>query len=114
MDYGSQDDCAEVDYPGVAFEVSEDITSGKLDRAILVCGTGLGMAIAACKVPGIRAVTAHDTYSGGTRTEKQQCPSVDDGCQSNWYRSRDESCGNVSCSRNSRRKLGKKSAANYG
>lgn len=63
VDYGSQDDCTEVDYPGVAFEASEAITSGKLDRAILVCGTGLGMAIAACKVPGIRAVTAHDTYS---------------------------------------------------
>ena len=63
VDYGSQDDCTEVDYPGVAFNVSEDINEGKLDRAILVCGTGLGMAIAAGKVPGIRAVTAHDTYS---------------------------------------------------
>jgi ribose 5-phosphate isomerase B len=63
VDYGSQDECTEVDYPGVAFEVSEDIINDKLDRAILVCGTGLGMAIAACKVPGIRAITAHDTYS---------------------------------------------------
>jgi ribose 5-phosphate isomerase B len=63
VDYGSQDECTEVDYPEVAFEVSEDIINDKLDRAILVCGTGLGMAIAACKVPGIRAITAHDTYS---------------------------------------------------
>lgn len=63
VDYGSQDDCTEVDYPGVAFNASEDINGGKIDRAILVCGTGLGMAIAAGKVPGIRAVTAHDTYS---------------------------------------------------
>lgn len=63
VDYGSQDDCTEVDYPAVAFDVAEDINKGKLERGILVCGTGLGMAIAACKVPGIRAVTAHDTYS---------------------------------------------------
>ncbi|MDS9472577.1 RpiB/LacA/LacB family sugar-phosphate isomerase [Sporosarcina pasteurii] len=63
VDYGSQDNCTEVDYPEVAFEVSDGINRGTLDRAILVCGTGLGMAIAACKVPGIRAVTAHDTYS---------------------------------------------------
>lgn len=63
VDFGSQDDCTEVDYPGVAFEVSEKINNGQLDRGILVCGTGLGMAIAAGKVPGIRAVTAHDPYS---------------------------------------------------
>lgn len=63
VDFGSQDDCTEVDYPAVAFDVSEAINNHQLDRGILVCGTGLGMAIAAGKVPGIRAVTAHDTYS---------------------------------------------------
>ena len=39
------------------------IAQGKADRALLVCGTGLGVAIAANKVPGIRAVTAHDSFS---------------------------------------------------
>lgn len=37
--------------------------SGKADRALLICGTGLGVAIAANKVPGVRAVTAHDSFS---------------------------------------------------
>jgi len=63
IDYGSKDDCTEIDYPGVAFEVGMDIMNNQLDRGILVCGTGLGMAIAACKVPGIRAATTHDVYS---------------------------------------------------
>ncbi|MGE7667713.1 ribose 5-phosphate isomerase B [Ureibacillus composti] len=55
--------CREVDYPGVAFEVGEAVRTGEVERGILLCGTGLGMAIAAGKVPGIRAVTCHDTYS---------------------------------------------------
>ncbi len=64
VDFGSKDSCKEVDYPEVAFEVAESINKDELDRGILLCGTGLGMAIAAGKVPGIRAVTCHDTYSG--------------------------------------------------
>ncbi|WP_342511857.1 ribose 5-phosphate isomerase B [Sporosarcina sp. FSL K6-1522] len=63
VDYGSQDSCTEVDYPAVAFDVSVAINEKQLDRAILVCGTGIGMAIAAGKVPGIRAALCHDTYS---------------------------------------------------
>lgn len=51
------------DYPHVAVEAARLVASGAVDRALLVCGTGLGVAIAANKVPGIRAVTAHDTYS---------------------------------------------------
>ncbi|MET4094130.1 ribose-5-phosphate isomerase [Arthrobacter sp. UYCu712] len=50
-------------YPSVAIAAAELIAAGKADRALLVCGTGLGVAIAANKVPGIRAVTAHDSYS---------------------------------------------------
>ena len=49
-----------VDYPDVAAEVAEAVARGEHDRALLVCGTGLGMAIAANKVPGVRAATAHD------------------------------------------------------
>ncbi|GAA1763789.1 ribose-5-phosphate isomerase [Kocuria aegyptia] len=51
------------DYPHVAVEAARKVASGEADRALLVCGTGLGVAISANKVPGIRAVTAHDSYS---------------------------------------------------
>lgn len=50
-------------YPTVAIEAAERVASGEADRALLICGTGLGVAIAANKVPGIRAVTAHDSFS---------------------------------------------------
>jgi ribose 5-phosphate isomerase B len=50
-------------YPSVAIAAAELIASGEADRALLVCGTGLGVAIAANKVPGVRAVTAHDSFS---------------------------------------------------
>jgi ribose 5-phosphate isomerase B len=53
----------EQDYPDVAAEVAEAVSRGEHDRALLVCGTGLGMAITANKVPGVRAATAHDAYS---------------------------------------------------
>ena len=49
-------------YPNVAVEAAEKIAAGEADRALLICGTGLGVAIAANKVSGIRAVTAHDLY----------------------------------------------------
>ena len=50
-------------YPNIAIAAAKLIAAGKADRALLVCGTGLGVAIAANKVSGIRAVTAHDSYS---------------------------------------------------
>ncbi|KAA9158335.1 ribose-5-phosphate isomerase [Microbacterium lushaniae] len=50
-------------YPTIAIAAAERVAAGDADRAILICGTGLGVAIAANKVPGIRAVTAHDSYS---------------------------------------------------
>ena len=52
-----------VDYPDVAFEVAEAVARGDHDRGILICGTGIGMSIAANKVPGVRAAQAHDAYS---------------------------------------------------
>ncbi|GAA4871456.1 MULTISPECIES: ribose-5-phosphate isomerase [Saccharopolyspora] len=51
------------DYPHVAVAAARLVAEGKADRALLVCGTGLGVAISANKVPGVRAVTAHDGYS---------------------------------------------------
>jgi ribose 5-phosphate isomerase B len=52
-----------VDYPDVAERVALAIRNGQSDRAILICGTGIGMAIAANKVAGVRAALAHDVYS---------------------------------------------------
>ncbi len=53
----------DVDYPDVARDVAEAIAAGREQRAILICGTGIGMAITANKVPGVRAAQAHDVYS---------------------------------------------------
>lgn len=50
-------------YPHIGATAARLIADGKADRALLVCGTGLGVAISANKVPGVRAVTAHDSFS---------------------------------------------------
>ena len=52
-----------VDYPDIAVQVAKDVAAKKSDRAILICGTGIGMAITANKVPGVYAACAHDTFS---------------------------------------------------
>lgn len=62
VDFGCHSEDA-VDYPDVAFEVSEAVSEGKVERGILVCGTGIGVCISANKYPGIRAALAHDVYS---------------------------------------------------
>lgn len=60
-DVGSYDP-APVDFPDIAGKLCGLITSGKVDRGILVCGTGVGASIAANKVPGIRAALLHDVH----------------------------------------------------
>ena len=50
-------------YANLSERVAKDVLAGKYDRAILVCGTGIGVCISANKVPGIRAALTHDTYS---------------------------------------------------
>src|SRR5699024_10696489 len=50
----------EITYPAVSFLAAEKISAGEVDRAVLICGTGVGTAIAANKVRGVRAATAHD------------------------------------------------------
>lgn len=62
IDVGVSDD-ENTAYPHVAVEAARLVADGAADRAILICGTGLGVAISANKVPGIRAVTAHDSFS---------------------------------------------------
>ncbi|MGO2789204.1 MAG: RpiB/LacA/LacB family sugar-phosphate isomerase, partial [Staphylococcus saprophyticus] len=54
---------AETDYPDVAAEVGKSIQQGENERGILICGTGIGVAITANKIKGIRAALAHDYYS---------------------------------------------------
>lgn len=61
-DFGTQDEKS-VDYPDYALKVGREIAEGHHDLGILVCGTGLGMCIAANKIHGVRAVTAHDVFS---------------------------------------------------
>jgi ribose 5-phosphate isomerase B len=68
IDIGCGNSETPVDYPDVAFELAERVSDGEFDRGILVCGTGIGMAIVANKVPGIRAACCHDVYS----TERAQ------------------------------------------
>jgi ribose 5-phosphate isomerase B len=62
VDYGCYSE-EEVDYPGVAFNVATAVSEGELERGILICGTGIGMSIAANKVPNIRSAQCHDVYS---------------------------------------------------
>lgn len=63
-------DCtAPVDYPDYAFPAAQKVANGEADRGILVCGTGIGMSIAANKVKGIRCALAHDTFSAKATRE---------------------------------------------
>jgi ribose 5-phosphate isomerase B len=61
-DYGTYDN-KPVLYPDIAFAVAHAVADGKHDRGILICGTGIGMAISANKVKGIRAAVCHDPFS---------------------------------------------------
>lgn len=62
-----------VDYPDTARLAAEAVRGGAADRAILVCGSGAGVAVAACKFPNIRAVVAHDTYTAHQSVEHDDC-----------------------------------------
>ena len=63
VDLGTDRDTERIDYPDKARELGEAIREGRAQRGILVCGSGVGAAIAACKMPGIRAAICHDVYS---------------------------------------------------
>jgi ribose 5-phosphate isomerase B len=58
-----------VDYPDVARAASEAVRRGDAERAVAVCGSGAGVAVAASKIPGIRAYVAHDTYTAHQAVE---------------------------------------------
>ncbi|MCM3538603.1 ribose 5-phosphate isomerase B [Priestia endophytica] len=58
-----------VDYPDYAIPVAEKVTRGEVDRGILICGTGIGMSIAANKVMGVRCALVHDLFSAKATRE---------------------------------------------
>jgi len=63
LDLGVDTDAVRVDYPDRARAVGEAILDGRAERAVLVCGSGVGASVAACKIDGIRAAICHDAYS---------------------------------------------------
>jgi len=63
VDLGTDTDAVRIDYPDKARELGEAILDGRAERGILVCGSGVGAAVAACKIAGIRAAICHDVYS---------------------------------------------------
>ncbi len=63
LDLGVDTDAVRVDYPDSARAVGEAILRGEADRAVLVCGSGVGASVAACKIDGVRAAVCHDAYS---------------------------------------------------
>ena len=63
LDLGTDTDAVRIDYPDKARELGEVIQDGRAERGILVCGSGVGASVAACKLAGIRAAICHDVYS---------------------------------------------------
>ncbi len=63
VDLGTHDGSQPDDYPDYAAAVAEQVASGRCDRGLLICGSGVGVTVAANKVPGVRACMCHDSYS---------------------------------------------------
>ncbi len=63
VDLGTDSGAERIDYPDKAREIGEAILDGRAERGVLVCGSGVGASVAACKLPGIRAAICHDVYS---------------------------------------------------
>lgn len=63
LDLGTDTDAVRIDYPDKAAELGAALKDGRAERGVLVCGSGVGAAVAACKIAGIRAAICHDVYS---------------------------------------------------
>lgn len=72
-DVGVSADDPDAPYPQVGLAAAERIAAGAADRGILICGTGIGMSISANKVSGIRATTAHDSFSAERSVLSNNC-----------------------------------------
>lgn len=73
QDHGVRESNDERPYPPLGIAAAEAVAKGDADRAVLVCGTGIGMCISANKVPGIRATVAHDPYSAERSVKSNDC-----------------------------------------
>jgi ribose 5-phosphate isomerase B len=73
VDFGTHNDSEKVLYPNIAEAVSQSVSDGNQDYGILICGTGIGMAISANKVPGIRAAVCHDAFSTERSKKSNDC-----------------------------------------
>jgi ribose 5-phosphate isomerase B len=72
QDFGTDSETA-CDYPDLAYPVAEAVARGEFERGILICGSGVGMVVAANKVKGIRCVNAYDTYSAKQSRQHGDC-----------------------------------------
>lgn len=61
------------DYPDTAIKAANAVLDGSAERAVIVCGSGAGVSVAACKVPGIRAASGHDTYTAAQCVSHDNC-----------------------------------------
>jgi ribose 5-phosphate isomerase B len=68
LDLGTADD-----YPDVALSVGRAVAGGEAERGVIVCGSGAGVSVAACKLPGIRATVAHDHYTAAQMVGHDNC-----------------------------------------
>ncbi|SFB12680.1 ribose 5-phosphate isomerase B [Acetitomaculum ruminis DSM 5522] len=69
VDFGSKNPEEKVDYPLKGQEVAESLIAGEIDKAVLICGTGIGISLSANKVPGIRAAVCSEPYSARLSVE---------------------------------------------
>jgi ribose 5-phosphate isomerase B len=69
IDYGAFDPAVKVNYPEKGQQVAEALIRGEIDKGVLICGTGIGISLAANKVPGIRAAVCSEPYSAKLTVE---------------------------------------------
>ncbi len=81
IDLGCQNPDESTDYPDVAVVVADEIARGAFERGILICGTGIGMAIVANKIPGVRAACCHDPYSAERARKSNDAQIITMGAQ---------------------------------
>ncbi|GAB3475895.1 ribose-5-phosphate isomerase [Amycolatopsis cihanbeyliensis] len=80
-DLGVADAADDRAYPVLGLAAAEAIARGEADRGVLVCGTGIGVAISANKVPGVRATVAHDSYSAERSIKSNDCQIITFGAR---------------------------------
>lgn len=80
-DLGVPDAEDERPYPELGLAAAEVVARGEADRGVLVCGTGIGVAISANKVPGVRATVVHDSYSAERSVKSNDCQIITFGAR---------------------------------